>query len=71
MSTQNPTLAIHQVLGYDAEDLAYERRYLGRNDPHRPTRPLSDPTARRAMASPTEDPRLPQAPRYVWKGGTK
>lgn len=72
MSTQNPTPALHEALGYEDADLAYERRYLGRREAHRPTRPLADPTACQAMrGGPVEGAHLPQAPRYVWKGGSK
>lgn len=65
----NPT-PLHEVLGYQDEDLAYERRYLGRRDSVTPSRPLGDPTARRALLSAEQlDSLKPRASRYVWKGG--
>lgn len=69
-STDSPS--VHEVLGYQDEDLAYERRYLGRRDSATPTRPLGDPTAREALLSAEQlDSRKPRASRYVWNGGGK
>lgn len=59
----------YQALGYQDEDLAYNRRYLARRQPSTPTRPLGDPTARRALLSAEKlDALKPAASRYVWKG---
>lgn len=71
MSTPNTTPAIHEALGYDDEDLAYERRYLGRRESAQPTRVLRDDTSRQAFKNLlVEDAQRMPAPRYVF-GGTK
>lgn len=71
MSTQNTTPALHEALGYDDEDLAYERRYLKRNESGTPTRVLRDDTSRQAFKNLlVEDAKRPPASRYVF-GGAK
>lgn len=59
----------HEALGYQDEDLAYNRRYLSRKNTTTPTRPLTDPTSQRALLSAEKlDALKPRASRYVWKG---